>query len=394
MKIAISGAGIAGPTLAYWLSRTGHEPVLIEAAPRLRTGGYVIDFWGAGYAIADRMGLAPALRRAGYAIEEVRLIDRSGRRTGGFGVGPFRQVFDGRYTSVPRGELAKLIYEAIDGDVETIFNDRIAAIDQRDDGVQVTFGRGRHREFDLVIGADGIHSSVRGAVFGPDVAFTKNLGYWVAAFETEGYRPRDELVYLAYAQPGRMVARFALRNDRTMFLFVFSDDQVAPADLGDTREGKTVLRQVFGADGWECPQILAQLDRAGDLYFDQVSQIGMDCWSKGRVALIGDAACCVSLLAGEGTGLAMLQAYVLAGELDKAGGDHREAFRRYEQRLRPLVEGKQKSARAFAAALAPKTSLGLWTRNRVSRLLNVPALAQWAIRREFSDGIELPTYAM
>lgn len=394
MKIAVSGAGIAGPTLAYWLSRSGHEPVLIETAPRFRTGGYVVDFWGAGYAIAERMGLAPAVQAAGYAIEEVRLIDGSGCKTGGFDVGPFRQVFDGRFTSVPRGELARLIYQAIDGDVEAVFNDRIAAVDQQDDGVQVTLAGGRRREFDLVIGADGIHSSVRGAVFGPDVAFTRNLGYWVAACETAGYRSRDELVYLAYTQPGRMVSRFALRDDRTMFLFVFSDDRVRTADLGDQPDGRAVLRRVFGADGWECPQILAEVDRADDLYFDRVSQIGMDRWSTGRVALIGDAASCVSLLAGEGTGLAMLQAYVLAGELAAAGGDHRRAFRRYEQLLRRLIEGRQKSARAFAAAFAPKTQAGLWIRNRASRLLDVPGLAQWAIRREFSDDIPVPEYAM
>jgi 2-polyprenyl-6-methoxyphenol hydroxylase-like FAD-dependent oxidoreductase len=394
MKIAVSGAGIAGPTLAYWLSRSGHQPVLIETAPRLRTGGYVVDFWGAGYAIAERMGLAAAVQAAGYAIEEVRLIDRSGCKTGGFGVGPFRRVFDGRFTSVPRGELARLIYQAIDGEVETVFNDHIAAVDQRDGGVQVTFAGGLRREFDLVIGADGIHSSVRGAVFGPESQFTADLGYWVAACETAGYRPRDELVYLAYSQPGRMVARFALRGDRTMFLFVFSDDRVRAADLGDEPDGRAILRRVFGADGWECPQILAEVDRADDLYFDRVSQIGMGRWSDGRVALIGDAASCVSLLAGEGTGLAMLQAYVLAGELAAAGGDHREAFRRYEQLLRPLIEDKQRSARAFAAAFAPKTPAGLWIRNRVSRLLDVPGLAQWAIRREFGDDIPLPEYAM
>lgn len=226
MKIAVSGVGIAGPTLAYWLSRSGHEPVLIETSPQFRTGGYVVDFWGAGYAIAERMGLAPAVQATGYAIDEVRLIDRNGSKTGGFGVGPFRRVFDGRFTSVPRGELARLIYQAIGADVETVFNEHITVVDQRDDGVQVTFAGGLRREFDLVIGADGIHSSVRGAVFGPESQFTANLGYWVAACETAGYRPRDELVYLAYTQPGRMVARFALRGDRTMFLFVFSDDRV------------------------------------------------------------------------------------------------------------------------------------------------------------------------
>ncbi|WP_020099586.1 FAD-binding domain [Mycobacterium sp. 360MFTsu5.1] len=393
MKIAISGAGIAGPTLAYWLSRSGHDAVLIETASQLRTGGYLIDFWGVGYAIAERMGLADAMQRAGYGIEQVRLVDGRGRKTGGFTVGPFRRVFDGRYISLPRGELARLIYEAVGDDVETVFGDRITAIDQRDEGVHVAFEHSGRREFDLVIGADGVHSAVRGLAFGA-AALQRRMGYWVAAFETGGYRPRDELVYLAHNRPGRLVARFAQRNDRTMFLFVVADDQLTGMEPADDAEARRALRQVFGDDGWECPAILAALDRAEDLYFDRVSQIKVDRWSQGRVALIGDAASCVSLLAGEGAGLAMLQAYVLAGELDKARGDHRAAFRRYEQLLRPLIEGKQESARAFAGVLAPRTSVGLWTRNRVSRLLDIPALAAWAIRREFRDDIELPDYAM
>jgi len=394
MKIAISGAGIAGPTLAYWLSRSGHDPVLIETAPQLRTGGYLIDFWGVGYAIAERMGLADAIQRAGYGIEQVRLVDGRGRKTGGFAISPFRRVFDGRYISLPRGELARLIYEAVGDDVETVFGDRITAIEQSDEGVEVVLEHGGHREFDLVIGADGIHSTVRSLVFGTDPTFQRQLGYWVAAFESDGYRSRDELVYLAHGRPGRVVARFAQRNDKTLFLFIVSDDQLTAAETADGTAVRRALRRVFGDDGWECPAILAALDRAEDLYFDRVSQIKIDRWSQGRVALVGDAASCVSLLAGEGTGLAMLQAYVLAGELDRSGGEHGEAFRRYEQLVQPLIEGKQESARAFAGVLAPRTSVGLWTRNRVSRLLDIPALAAWVIRREFRDDIELPDYAM
>jgi 2-polyprenyl-6-methoxyphenol hydroxylase-like FAD-dependent oxidoreductase len=327
-------------------------------------------------------------------VQEVRLIDRRGRKVGGFAAEGFRRSLSGRFTSVPRGDLVALTYATIEGNVETIFNDSIADIEQRDSDVQVILERGQRRRFDLVIGAGGIHSPVRAVVFGPDVNFQTEIGYRVAAFEAEGYRPRDELVYMAYTEPARMVARFALRDDRTLFLFVYADDDAHSADPHDPGETKVVLRQAFGSVGWECPQILTQLDQADNVYFDRVSQITMDCWSKGRVVLIGDAACCVSLLAGEGTGLAMLQAYVLAGELNAAGGDHREAFHRYEHLLRPLIEGKQRSARTFASAFAPKTSLGLWTRNQASKLLGVPALADWIIRHEFRDDIELPDYAM
>ena len=394
MRVAISGAGIAGPTLAYWLWRSGYEPTLIEQAPQLRTGGYLIDFWGAGYAVAEQMGLALALQNVGYAVQELRLVDRSGRKVGGFPVEGFRRSLSGRFTSVPRGDLAALIYAAIEGNVETIFDDSIACIEQGDSCAQVTLERGQCRRFELVIGAGGIHSPVRALVFGPDAKFQTDIGYRVAAFEAAGYRPRDELVYVAYTEPGRMVARFALRDDRTLFLFVYRDNNVRRPDVGGLSDTKFALRQAFGSVGWECPQILSQLAQADDVYFDRVSQIIMDRWSKNRVALIGDAAGCVSLLAGEGTGLAMLQAYVLAGELKAAGGDYREAFRRYEQLLRPLIEGKQRSARRFASGFAPKTSLGIRIRNQVSRLLTVPPLADWIIRHEFRDAIELPDYAM
>jgi 2-polyprenyl-6-methoxyphenol hydroxylase-like FAD-dependent oxidoreductase len=393
MKVAIVGAGIAGPTLAYWLWRYGHEPTLIEKAPGIRTGGYVVDFWGGGYAVAERMGLAAELHAAGYAVQEVRLVDRYGRRLGGFSADVFRRNVEGRFVSVPRGDLAATIYRSIDGHVETLFSESVSAIAEHGSGVQVTFEHAGSRPFDLVIGAAGIHSPVRGLVFGREAGIEIDLGYRVAAFEADGYRPRDELVYLACTTPGRMVARFAMRDDRTLFLFVFTDDHMSGRDPLNLGEVKGTLRQVFGDAGWECPEILRSLDDAADVYFDRASQIVMDRWSDGRVALIGDAAAAVSLLAGEGAGLAMVQAYVLAGELSRADPDHQEAFRRYEAQLRPVVEARQRSARGFAAMFAPKTSLGLWTRNQATKLLNIRPLADWAIRREFRDDITLPEYA-
>src|ERR1700739_497695 len=311
MKVAIVGAGIAGPALAYWLWRYGHEPTLIEKAPRLRTGGYVVDFWGAGYAIAQCMGLTAELHAAGYDVQEVRLVDRCGRKVGGFAVDAFRRNMNGRFTTVSRSDLAAMIYRRVEGRVETLFGESISARAQDDSGVQVTFESGQSRPFDLVIGAGGIHSPVRGLVFGPVAKFETDLGYRVAAFEAAGYQPRDELVYLAYTTPGRMVARFAMHGEKTLFLFVFTTDPMSVRDPENVSRVKTTLRQVFGTAGWECPEILRELDAASDVYFDRASQIVMDHWSDGRVALIGDAAAAVSLLAGEGAGLAVVQAYIL-----------------------------------------------------------------------------------
>jgi 2-polyprenyl-6-methoxyphenol hydroxylase-like FAD-dependent oxidoreductase len=392
MKIGIVGAGIAGPTLAYWLGRYGHEPTLIEKAGRLRTGGYVVDFWGGGYAVAERMGLTAQLHTAGYAVREVRLVDRNSRKVGGFSAELFRRNLDRGFVTVPRGELAAMIYGAIDDHAEAVFGDTVSAIAQHGSGVEVTLEHGGPRHFDLLVGAGGVHSPVRDLSFGPESRFETDLGYRVAAFEAEGYQPRDELVYLAYTTPGRMIGRFAMRGDKTLFLFVFAAEYMSGAEPRDVLQAKTVLHQIFGDAGWECPEILRTLDGASDVYFDRASQIVMDHWSDGRVALIGDAAAAVSLLAGEGAGLAMVQAYVLAGELNRAGDDYQDAFGRYERQLRPIVEARQRGARGFASMFAPKTALGLWTRNQASKLLNVPRLADWVVRSEFRDDIALPEY--
>ena len=394
MKIAISGAGVAGPALAYWLKRTGHEPVLIEKAPAFRSGGYVIDFWGVGYDVAERMELLPEILDAGYTFRELRLVDEAGRRRSGFKVDVMRRMLNGRLTSLPRGDLAAAVYRAVTDEVETLFGESISAIRQDDDTVHVDLASGAARNFDLVIGADGQHSAVRKLVFGPQEKFEKKLGYYVASFEVTGYRPRDELAYVAHAAPGRQIARFALRGDRTIFLFIFRSDRLSGREPGSPGEVRGVLRDVFAGVGWETPRILAAMEEVDDIYFDRVSQIRMDSWSEGRVALIGDAAAAVSLLAGEGTGLALTEAYVLAGELRRAGNDPRAAFRNYEARLRPFIQGKQKSAVGFASSFVPQTEFGIRFRNWVMNLMGLPGVASLAFGNSVKDDFELPDYGI
>ena len=392
MRVAISGAGIAGPSLAYWLQRSGHEVVLVEKSPQFRTGGYGVDFWGAGYTVAERMGILPAVRAHGYIFREVRIVDERGQKVGGFSTEVLLQSMKDRFTSVPRGDLAAVIYQTIENRVETVFDNSISAIDERATGVLVSFEHGAARDFDLVIGADGLHSRVRDLVFGPESQFEKQLGYRVAVFEVEGYRPRDELVFVTYSTPGRQVGRIAARGDRTLFSFLFASDRLTSPEPRNAIERKAVLHQVFADAGWECPQVLQAMDQVSDVYYDRVSQIRMDGWSKGRVILIGDAAACVSLLAGEGAGLAMSEAYVLAGELNRAGEDYPTAYRRYEQLLRPFVEARQKSARYFAPAFVPKTRAGVWIRNQVTKLMDFPPLAHYFLIRELRADFELPNY--
>jgi 2-polyprenyl-6-methoxyphenol hydroxylase-like FAD-dependent oxidoreductase len=391
MRVLISGAGIGGPTLAYWLKRYGMTPTLVERAPRLRTGGYVIDFWGAGFEVASRMELLPDLLRTGYSVRDVRVVDRNGRKVSGFPAAAFARAVGSGFTSLRRGDLAAAIYAALGDTIEAIFGDTITRIEQTADDVQVTFEQHGPRAFDLVVGTDGLHSRVRELVFGPENQFERYLGIKVAAFEAAGYRPRDELVYMMYPQVGQEVSRFSMRNDKTMFLFTFADpDPASPVDLAGQ---KALLRERFANGGWECPQILETLDAAPDLYFDRVSQIEMnDSWSNGRVTLVGDSAFCVSLLGGQGSALAMTAAYILAGELHRAEGRHGPAFAQYQRRFAPFVAMKQRAARRFAGTFAPKSAVSLFFRNKLFSLLSIGWIANLIAGHEFSDRIELPDY--
>ena len=389
--VLISGAGIAGPTLAYWLKAAGFEPTLIERAPVLRAGGYVIDFWGLGYDIAERMGMLPDINRNGYHVWEMRIVDDTGRRLAGFGTKVFTELTGGRYVTLQRSELSRLLFEKIEGRVESVFGDEIVALREEAHGVRVELKHAGERWFDLVIGADGLHSVVRRLAFGSQSSFEKHLGYAVAAIEVRGYRPRDGDVYLMYNRPGRMIGRFTLHDDRTLFLFVFAvEDACLPATL-DAQ--KTMLRQIYRSGGWECPRIMAELDRTDELYFDRVSQIRMPNWTRGRVALVGDAAFCVSLLAGQGSALAMISAYVLAGELAAAHGRYQQAFVRYDAMLRSYIDAKQRGAERFAGAVAPKTSAGLVFRNMVIKAFAIPGLARLAVGRDIADVLQLPEYS-
>jgi 2-polyprenyl-6-methoxyphenol hydroxylase-like FAD-dependent oxidoreductase len=386
--VLIVGAGIAGPTLAFWLQRAGFTPTLVERAPELRPGGYLIDFWGAGFDVADAMGIVPDVIRRGYHLREVRQVGDDGGRITSFDPELFVRGTGGRYVSIARSELAAIIYDALDGRVETLFGDTVRSLEDESDRVHVTFGRGATRDFDLVIGADGQHSQVRRLVFGPQERFEKYLGITVAAFEVEGYRPRDELVAVMYTQVGYQVTILSLRNDVTMFLFTFVDEGSVANHDADAQ--KAALRARLAGVGWEIPAILQRMDDAKTFYCDRVSQIQMPSWTRGRVALLGDAAACVSLLAGQGTALAMVEAYVLAAELARARGDHANAFAGYERKLMPFLQSKQKAAVRLAPAFAPRSGTQLFLRNSVMKLFGLPFIARLAMGNSLRDAIELP----
>jgi 2-polyprenyl-6-methoxyphenol hydroxylase-like FAD-dependent oxidoreductase len=390
--VLVSGCGIAGPALAYWLLRNGYKPSIVEKAPEFRSGGYIVDFWGVGFDVAEKMGLLPKLREAGYTNDNIVFVRRDGRIRSSFGGAPMRRALGDRFLSIRRGDLARIVYDSVKDDVETSFDDEIDSLVQLADRTLVTFKSGEAREYDLVIGAGGLHSGVRAHAFPSGDRAERYLGYYAAVFVAQGYSKRDEHTYLSFASPGRQASRFSLRDGRTGFLFVFAQQDRLPS-LWDIEAQKALLIHTFSSDGWtEWPEIERHLRAANEIYFHAVSQVEMPAWSSGRVALVGDAAYCPSLLAGEGSAFAMAGAYILAGELGRAEGNYQIAFERYEQAFRPFIERKQKSARAFASSFTPATSFGLVIRDVVLHLTAIPTVADYLMRKFVSDQFVLPDY--
>jgi 2-polyprenyl-6-methoxyphenol hydroxylase-like FAD-dependent oxidoreductase len=231
--------------------------------------------------------------------------------------------------------------------------------------VHVTFRNAPPRTVDLVVGADGLHSTVRGLAFGPEPDFRHDLGFAFAGFSMDDRWGLDrELV--AHNTPGRMAGAYAVRGQTGLVgMLAFATPAGFTVDPRDVTGQRAIVAAAFDGGGWEVPRMVAAMRSADDFYFDTVSQIRMPQWSTGRVALVGDAAYAPAFLSGQGTSLALIGAYVLAGELAAADGDPAVAFPAYEQALRPTVESNQRLATSGGAALIPRTRAGLWLRNRV-----------------------------
>ena len=372
MKIGINGAGIAGPTLAYWLREYGHEPVLFEKADHLRTEGYVVDFWGLGYNVAERIGIIDELRAKATEQERLSFVDGHGKEIAHLDTGKVREQWNGRFITVPRGAICQAVFDAC-GDVRAEFGVHIVGVEEHADGVDAVLSDGRTERFDAIVGADGLHSPIREPVFGPSSQYEHFLDAYVAAYRGAAYPHVHPGWYVAHSIQNRWAARIQRADGVTVILLVFRAGLLDHEPKQD--EVKAALRQVYAGMGWEVPEMLGYLDE-GEVYFDRVSQIRMPTWSRGHVTLVGDAAACASLLAGEGTGLAMTEAYVLAGELHAADGDVALAFRRYEDKLSKFVAGEQKGALLFRSFFVPSSRLGVVARNLITRVAALPGMTK------------------
>jgi 2-polyprenyl-6-methoxyphenol hydroxylase-like FAD-dependent oxidoreductase len=361
--VLISGASIAGPALAFWLHRYGFEPTIVERSPALRPGGYAVDFRGASVRVLEKMGLLAAVQERQTRIGAITIVDSQNRK-----VASMPDGFTSGELEIQRGDLAKVFHQATCETTEYIFNDSIAAIQQTGEGVNVEFESGKRREFDLVVGADGLHSRVRSLAFGDESKFVRDLGYYISIFSVPNFLNLDG-TGIYYGTLGKKVGVFNYGDPReAKASFIFAADPLK-YDRHNIQEQKDILRRHFQNDSWKVPRLMELMDAAPDFYFDSVSQVKMDSWSAGRAVLVGDAGWCASPLSGMGTGMAVIGAYVLAGELAEADGNYEVAFARYDSLMREFVKKCQGIADGGTDWFVPKTRLRLWMSNQMWKIL-------------------------
>ncbi|MFD2465772.1 FAD-dependent monooxygenase [Amycolatopsis silviterrae] len=364
-SVLISGASIAGPALAYWLNRYGFAVTVVEKASAVRGGGYPIDMRGPAVEVLRRMGLEEQVRERHIATRRLSFVDADGGVLNS--VAPTAITGDeaGYDIELARGDLTSLLYDAVRDDVEFRFSESIATLDDRGDRVDVTFSSGRSQTFDLVIGADGLHSKTRSLAFGPEERFHRYLGYCFAGFTMPNHLGLSR-EGMSWAVAGRSASLYAVGGgDQVHGFLVFTHAEAPFSAFADPAAQRELVASRFEGCGWEVPRMVEAMRSADDLFFDVVSQIHMPVWSKGRVALAGDAAHATSFLSGQGSSLAMIGAYLLAYEL--ADAPHDVAFAAYEKRSREFVEANQALATSGSTVMSPRTEEELATRNALLR---------------------------
>lgn len=367
-NVLISGASIAGPALAFWLKRYGFEPTIVEKSPALREGGQAIDVLGTATEVVRRMGLLDRVHEMSTGKRGTSYVDATGKTRASISSETFNGVGANGDTEIQRGDLARVLYEATRDEVEYLFGDSLTALVQDEDGVRVSFEHAQPRTFDLVIGADGVHSHTRALVFGPESQFVRHMGYYICIYTIPNFLGLDHWE-LDYNTPGKIAGAYSAReNTRAKAIFAWASDPI-DYDYRDIEPQKKIVADAFAGLGWQVPQLLAHLDTAPDFYFDAMAQIRMESWHKGRVALVGDAGYCASPLSGQGADLSLVGAYLLAGEMAAAAGDHSIAFARYEQLMRPMVDACQKFAEGVGGWYAPASKAMIRFRNLNVRLL-------------------------
>jgi 2-polyprenyl-6-methoxyphenol hydroxylase-like FAD-dependent oxidoreductase len=362
-SVLISGAGIGGPALAYWLDRYGYDVTVGEQATGAHPGGHAIDVRGPALEVAGRMGVLDRIRGLSTDLRGMSVVDDEGREL-------FRTTertvsggdLDSPDVEILRDDLAAIVADAGGAGIEYVYGDSIDRLEQGADEVRVVFRGGTKRRFDLVVGADGLHSHTRRLAFGPEEDYLHHLGTSLAVWTAPNFLGLDrwQVVYKMGANLwGGMV--MSVRDNQEVRVYVGFDWDEPPAEswAGDPREQKRLIAREFAKARWEMPRLLEHMWGAPDFLFDSMAQIRMDSWSRGRVTLLGDAGYCGSPMSGQGTSMALVGAYVLAGELKAACGDHEAAFAAYERELRAYVTANQELALTNRAVMDARDAMDL-----------------------------------
>jgi 2-polyprenyl-6-methoxyphenol hydroxylase-like FAD-dependent oxidoreductase len=386
--ILINGGGIAGPCLAYWLTRHGHAVTITEQARELRTGGQAVDFRGPSLEVLEQMGLLDQVRTSATNMGPLILVDGRGNEVGRLPA----EVISGEL-EIFWGDLARILHEAVRSDVDFRFGVRVTALADHGHQIEASFSDGSTDSYDLVFGADGLHSAVRHLVFGPEEQYVTQLGQVFGFFDIEN-RQRLDHRGMACTLPGRTAVLQATDPAKRARASFYLTDRGLQFDYRDTEGNKRLFAERFSGMGWQVPTFIDGLAGAREVYFDSIAQVHLDSYARGRVCLIGDAAWCSSPRSGMGTSLAVVGAYVLAHELRSAGGDYATAFARYQQLLAPYVARCQKLA---VDNLKMDNFSSGWmgrVRNIGLQFLRIPAVRNLVVRQSLAVGrsFTLPSY--
>lgn len=372
MKAVICGAGIAGLALAARLSQSGWRVTLIESGPAPREEGYMVELFGSGFSAAGGMGLMPRLRDLRYEFDAVRWLNGSGRTRARLSFRTLQSLFNHQLLSLIRADLERAVLDQFGPAVQLRFNCQVRQVRAPIGRVEVHLGSGEVEQGDVLVGADGIHSRIRDLVFGDGASWFRFLGFHTAGFVIDAPELNEELnnELQIVSAPGRQVALYPLREGKVAASFLRRAAISAPP-----RSALAALESAYGDLEWQVPAVLQRARALPSFLYEQMGQVVMAHWCRGRIALLGDACQAVSWLPGQGASMSLAAAYVLGEELC-SGSSVKDALAQYERRVRPPLIRMRRSGRRAADWLVPATAAGLAARDAVIRLASRPGLGR------------------